>query len=106
MFEDSLSTLRFCESVRQIPQRPLGFGSRKKAKGLHDEVRTLGAELAEIHVRPRGTLQLIDESEAIMGRFRDAMGRALERSQNLERRIGAAMQLERSQNLERRIGAA
>lgn len=79
-YEDSLSTLRFCESVKQVRTRPALPGARREdvVHELQDEVRRLETELLRARSGRALVEQQLSEAHAMMEHYRNSWQQAVE----------------------------
>jgi len=77
-YEDSVSTLRFCESMRQVQTRPM-LASTKRADAVHvlqDEVKKLQAELMRTNSGKVQVERQLHETKALMEHYRNSWQQA------------------------------
>jgi len=81
-FEDSLATLRFCESVKQVRTKPALPVSQREAVviELQDEVRRLELELLRARSGRAIVERQLGEAQAMMEHYRSSWEQALEMS--------------------------
>lgn len=72
-YEDSLATLRFCESVKQVRTRPALPGAKREDMviELQDEVRRLEAELLRARSGHALVERKLDEAQEMMEHYRN-----------------------------------
>jgi len=81
-FEDTLATLRFCDSVKQVRTRPVLPTAHREdvVHELQDEVKRLESELAHARTGHEQMHKQLREAEAMMQHYRTSWQEALERS--------------------------
>eukprot|EP00927_Polykrikos_kofoidii_P081346 TRINITY_DN7862_c0_g1_i2.p1 TRINITY_DN7862_c0_g1~~TRINITY_DN7862_c0_g1_i2.p1 ORF type:complete len:1385 (-),score=209.67 TRINITY_DN7862_c0_g1_i2:237-4391(-) len=79
--DDSLATLRFCDSVKAVKTRPTAndFNTEDAVKFLEEEVRRLNMELNRAHSGRKAVERHLSEAQAMMEHYKDSYRQALER---------------------------
>lgn len=79
-YEDSLATLRFCESVKQVRTRPVLPSSKREdvVHELQDEVKRLELELARANTGRQQVERQLEETQAMSEHYRCSWKEAID----------------------------